>query len=64
MMLLLRLVFGLALLSGLFCFALFAYTGHARWRQRGARIVKWTLISAVGVAAGILIEHFLPRLNA
>ena len=62
-MLLLRLVFGLLLLAALLCFALFAFTGHQGWRQRGVQIVKWTLIGAVGVGLVILIEHLMPRLN-
>lgn len=64
MMILLRLVFGLALISALLCFALFAFTGQAGWRQHGVRILKWTLVAAVVVGTGILIEHLLPHLNA
>ncbi len=63
MMLLLRLVFGLALLSVLLCFALFAFTGQAGWRQRGVSILKWTLIAAAVIGVGILGEHLLPLLN-
>ncbi len=63
MLILLRLVFGLALIAALLCFALFAFTGQAGWRQHGVTILKWTLIAAVVVGAGILIEHLLPHLN-
>jgi hypothetical protein len=61
MLLLVRLVFGLLLAGGLLCFAAFAFTGQAAWRQRGMRLVKWTVIAAVGFVAVILLER-LPRL--
>ena len=64
MLLLLRLVFGLALIAALLCFALFAFTGQPGWRRRGIAVIKWTLIAAAGVTAMILLEHFLPLLNA
>ena len=44
---------------GLLCFALFAFTGRPVWRQRGVRIVKWTLIAAAGLAALIALERLL-----
>ena len=62
-MIFLRLVFGLLLVAALLCFALFAFTGHQGWRQRGVQIVKWTLIAAAGVGVVILLEHFMPGLN-
>lgn len=64
MIILLRVVFGLGLIASLLCFAAFAFTGQVGWRQHGVRILKWTLIAAVIVGAGILIEHLLPLLNA
>jgi thiamine transporter ThiT len=60
-MLFLRLVFGLLLISGLLCFAAYAFTGQPAWRQRGLKIIKWTLIAAVVLAAGILLERMLSR---
>ena len=64
MIILLRIVFGLGLIASLLCFAAFAFTGQVGWRQHGVRILKWTLIAALAVGAGILGEHLLPLLNA
>lgn len=61
-MLIFRLVFGLLLLAGLLCFAVFVATGQPVWRQRGMVIVKWTLIAAAGFAAVILLERLTPLL--
>jgi hypothetical protein len=61
-MLVFRLVFGLLLLAGLLCFAVFVATGQPVWRQRGVLIVKWTLIAAVGFVAVILLEQLTPLL--
>jgi cytochrome b subunit of formate dehydrogenase len=61
-MLVFRLVFGLLLLAGLLCFAVFVVTGQPMWRQRGVVIVKWTLIAAAGFAAVILVERLTPLL--
>ena len=61
-MLVFRLVFGLLLLAGLLCFAVFVATGQPVWRQRGVVIVKWTLIAAAGFAAVILLERLTPLL--
>ena len=61
-MLVFRLVFGLLLLAGLLCFAVFMATGQPVWRQRGIVIVKWTVIAAIGFVAVILLERFTPLL--
>ena len=61
-MLVFRLVFGLLLLTGLLCFAVFMATGQPAWRQRGIVIVKWTVIAAIGFVAVILLERFTPLL--
>jgi hypothetical protein len=61
-MLVFRLVFGLLLLAGLLCFAVFVATGQPVWRQRGMLIVKWTLIAAAGFVAVILLEQLTPLL--
>jgi hypothetical protein len=61
-MLVFRLVFGLLLLAGLLCFAVFMATGQPVWRQRGILIVKWTLIAAIGFVAVILLEQLTPLL--
>ena len=56
-MLVFRLVFGLLLLAGLLCFAVFMATGQPVWRQRGIVIVKWTLIAVAGFAVVVLLER-------
>ena len=61
-MLVFRLVFGLLLIAGMLCFAAYAFTGQAAWRQRGLVIVKWALIAAVGFGAVILLERLAPLL--
>jgi len=61
-MLVFRLVFGLLLLAGLLCFAVFVATGQPVWRQRGMLIVKWTVIAGIGFVAVILLERLTPLL--
>jgi hypothetical protein len=56
-MLLFRLVFGLLLVSGLLCFAVYIGTGQAVWRQRGLVIVKWTVLAALGFFAVLILER-------
>jgi len=56
-MLLFRLVFGLLLVCGLLCFAMYIGTGQVRWRQIGIRIVKWTIVAGLGFFAVLLLER-------
>jgi hypothetical protein len=56
-MLLFRLVFGLLLVSGLLCFAMYVATSEVAWRRRGVLIVKWTLIAALGFFAVLILER-------
>ena len=56
-MLAFRLVFGLLLLSGLLCFAMYIGTNLAVWRQRGLVIVKWTVLAAFGFFAVLILER-------
>jgi hypothetical protein len=56
-MLILRLVFGLLLASGLIAFAIYVATGNPVWRRRGLVIVKWTVIAGLGAAAIIVLER-------
>ena len=56
-MLVFRLVFGLLLVSGLLCFAMYVGTGQAAWRQRGLVIVKWTVLAALGFFAVLILER-------
>ena len=56
-MLVFRLVFGLLLLSGLLCFAMYIATSQPVWRRRGIVIVKWTLLAAFGFFAVLILER-------
>ncbi len=56
-MLLFRLVFGLLLVAGLLCFAMYIATGQAGWRRRGLVIVKWTVLAALGFFAVLILER-------
>ena len=56
-MLVFRLVFGLLLVAGLLCFALYIGTNQVVWRRRGVVIVKWTVIAALGFFAVLILER-------
>jgi len=56
-MLLFRLVFGLLLVAGVLCFAMYIGTSQVQWRQRGVLIVKWTVIAALGFFAVLILER-------
>ncbi len=56
-MLIFRLVFGLLLVSGLLCFAMYIGTRQRVWRQRGIVIVKWTVLAAFGFFAVLILER-------
>lgn len=56
-MLLFRLVFGLLLVAGLLCFAMYVGTSQPAWRSRGVLIVKWTVIAALGFFAVLILER-------
>ena len=56
-MLVFRLVFGLLLLAGLLCFAMYTATRQTVWRRRGLVIVKWTLLAAFGFFAVLILER-------
>jgi hypothetical protein len=62
LMLLFRLVFGLLLVSGLLCFALYVGTGQPVWRRRGIVIVKWTVVAALGFFAVLILERLARML--
>lgn len=57
----LRLVFGLLLLAGLGCFAMYLGTRNPGWRNRGVLIVKWTVIAALGFFAVVAAERLLTK---
>ncbi len=56
-MLVFRLVFGLLLVCGLLCFAMYIGTGQVVWRQRGLVIVKWTVLAALAFFAVLILER-------
>jgi hypothetical protein len=61
-MFLFRLVFGLLLVAGLLCFALYIGSGQVVWRQRGMVIVKWTVVAALGFFAVLILERLAVML--
>lgn len=61
-MVIFRLVFGLLLLAGLLCFAMYVATGLAVWRHRGLIIVKWTVLAGLGFFAVIILERLTSML--
>jgi hypothetical protein len=61
-MLVFRLVFGLLLLGGVFCFAMYIGTRQLAWRRRGVVIVKWTVLAAFGFFAVLILERLARML--
>ena len=58
-MLIFRWIVLLLLVAGVLCFAMFVGTGQERWRQLGIRVVKWTVIAALGFFAVLILERFV-----
>ena len=52
-----RLLFGLLLLAGILCLAVYVATRDPVWRQRGLLIVKWTVLAALGALAVLVLER-------
>jgi hypothetical protein len=52
-----RLVFGLLLLAGILCFAMYIGTQDRRWLQRGLVIVKCTVLAGLGFFGVIVLER-------
>jgi hypothetical protein len=52
-----RLVFGLLLLAGALCFAMYIGTRQVVWRRRGVVIVKWTVLAACGFFAVLIVQR-------
>ena len=61
-MLAFRLVFGLLLVAGILCFAMYVGTGQLVWRRRGVLIVKWTVVAALGFFAVLILERLARML--
>ncbi|XHS78594.1 hypothetical protein ACFJGW_01095 [Burkholderiaceae bacterium UC74_6] len=60
-MLIFRLVFGLLIVAGLVCLALYIATRQPVWRQRAVIILKWTVIAILAIF-GVLIIERVPML--
>jgi len=58
-MLIFRWIVLLLLVAGLLCFAMYVGTSKPRWRQLGIRIVKWTVIAALGFFAVLILERMV-----
>ena len=56
-MLLFRWIVLLLLVAGLLCFAMYIGTGQLRYRVLGIRIVKWTVVAALGFFAVLILER-------
>ncbi len=56
-MLLFRLVFGLLLVCGVLCFAMYIATSQPVWRRRGTVIVKWTVLAGLAFFAVLILER-------
>ncbi len=61
-MLAFRLIFGLLLVSGLLCFAMYIGTRQVVWRRRGIVIVKWTIVAACGFFAVLILDRLARML--
>jgi len=56
-MLIFRWLVLLLLVAGALSLAMYVGTGEARWRNLGIRIVKWTVIAALGFFAVLVLER-------
>ena len=58
-MLIIRLVIGLLLASGLLCFALYIGTRQPIWRRRGIVIVRWTVMAGLAFFVALFLERLV-----
>ena len=56
-MLIFRWIALLLLAAGLVCLALYLGTGETRYRVYAVRIVKWTVVAALGFFAVLILER-------
>ena len=61
-MLIFRWIVLLLLVAGVMCFAMYIGTGQMRWRRLGIRIVKWTVVAALGFFAVLILERLAVML--
>lgn len=52
-----RVIVFFLLAAGLVCFAMYIGTGNKKWRFLGIRIIKWTVVAALGFFAVLLLER-------
>jgi len=52
-----RVIVFLLLVAGLLCLAMYIGTGQPKWRAFGVRIVKWTVVAALGFFAVLILER-------
>jgi len=58
-MLIFRWLILLLLVAGALSLAMYVGTGEARWRNLGIRIIKWTVIAALGFFAVLVLERMV-----
>ena len=58
-MMIARWIVMLLLLAGVLCFAMYAGTGQMRWRVIGLRIVRVTVVVALGFFAVLILERLV-----
>ena len=58
-MLALRWLVLLMLLAGVLCFAMYVATAEMRWRVLGLRIVRWTVVAALGFFGVLILERLV-----
>lgn len=58
-MLLFRFAIFFLLLAAGVCFALYVGTGQVRYRVWGIKILKWTLLAALGFFGVLILERIL-----
>ena len=56
-MLVFRWIVLLLLVGGLVCFAMYLGTGQQRYQMLGVRIIKWTVVAALGFFAVLILER-------
>lgn len=56
-MTLFRVIVFFLLVAGLLCMAMYVGTKQKKWRNLGIRLIKWTVIAALGFFAVLLLER-------
>jgi hypothetical protein len=61
-MIIVRWIVLLLLLAGVMCFAMYVGTGQMRWRIIGLRILRVTVVVALGFFGVLILERLVPLL--